>query len=86
MGRGGEVLPSRDSTRIARTHVLTLQRYELILIFANNSKDIFSFHIILVLLQRVSQETRYFDAQFLRRTTTSNEINEQEQIPVEVYA
>ena len=31
MGRGGEVLPSRDSTRIAKTFILTLQRYELFL-------------------------------------------------------
>ena len=35
MGRGGEVLPSRDSTRIAKTFILTLQRYELFLNLPN---------------------------------------------------
>lgn len=36
MGRGGEVLPSRDSTRIVKTFILTLQRYELFLKVPNN--------------------------------------------------
>ena len=41
MGRGGEVLPSRDSTRIAKTYVLTLQRYN----FFSESTNIFEFFL-----------------------------------------
>ena len=42
MGRGGEVLPSRDSTRIAKTFILTLQRYELFLNLPNFQASFFS--------------------------------------------
>ena len=40
MGSVGEVLPSRDSTRIARTFILTLQRYELYSKLPNISAEI----------------------------------------------
>ena len=39
MGRGGEVLPSRDSTRIVKTSILSLQRYELFLKVPNILKE-----------------------------------------------
>ena len=42
--------PLRKLTWIAKTFILTLQSYELTPIFANNSKDIFSFHIKFVIL------------------------------------
>ena len=46
MGRGGEVLPSRDSTRIAKIHVLTLQIYEVFSIIPNFKRPFWLFTTI----------------------------------------